>query len=182
MNDLLMQKGCLAQLKPGFERVYPLSFPGAQVKITDFTIDPEGFERVYIEWDKKHWRYNNEKDAWTYANHFEPIAPPQDGLQPKQEEPGRAKEPSPVLEALKAQVAEDEPEPDIDVDEYREVIEKAFNAVIEGTGFLLLTFSPGQDKQLSTHMYSAALDTTTNGILQRQVIRLAANILESYGR
>jgi len=188
MSDIKMQAGCLVQLKPGFERVYPLSFPGAQARVKDFTIDPEGFERVFVEWDKKHWRYNNEKDAWTYANHFEVIAPPPDvGIAPRQEAPERGpEEPSPVLEALKAQAAqqphEDVEEAGIDVDEYREVIEKAFQAVIEGTGFMLLTLSPGPDKQLVTQLYSGALDGTTNAILQRQVIRLAANILESNGR
>jgi hypothetical protein len=183
MSDIPMKAGCLAQLKPGFERVYPLSFPGAQVRVTDFTIDPEGFERVYVEWDKKHWRYNNEKDAWTYANHFEVIAPAPDTMAPKQESAERApEEPSPVLEALKAQAAEDDDEIDNSVDEYRQVIENAFNAVIEGTGFILLTLSPGEDKKLITQLYSAALDATTNGILQRQVIKLAANILETYGR
>src|ERR1700752_4911166 len=136
MSDIPMQAGCLAQLKEGFERVYPLSFPGAQVRIGDFTIDPEGFERVYVEWDKKHWRYNNEKDMWTYANHFEVIAPPTEvGTSPKKTAPERAPdEVSPVLEALKAQAAADsniEAEPDIDIDEYRSIIEKSFNAVID---------------------------------------------------
>ncbi len=40
--------------------------------VREKTHDEYGYPMVYIEWDKKHWAYNGERDGWTMEAHFDP--------------------------------------------------------------------------------------------------------------
>lgn len=163
-----MQKGVIVQLRSGFENVYPLSFPGAQAKVVDYTIDPEGFERIKIEWDKDYWRYNNEKDVWTYASHFEVIHPAEPMAPKIEEEEKQERQPS------------TEAEVESSVDEFANIMMQAFHDVKEGAGFIILTISPDDDGVLGPHLYSASLDDKINTVLQSQIIHVAANVLQAF--
>ena len=50
--------------------VYVRAYGGSLGYVKDTRIDEFEFEKIYISWDRKDWRYNGQKDGWTYASHF----------------------------------------------------------------------------------------------------------------
>lgn len=187
-EELDMEIGCLVELREGFEKVYPLSFPGAQAKVADYSIDPEGFERVKVAWDKKHWRYNGERDNWTYASHFRVIAPAPDAVAPKEEPveetPSRfqsAKEgdgtidPNKgILRYLNNKRAKRETNK---VDQFANMLQMAFKYAQDGTGVYLFTMSPRDDGRLVPMLFAGSLDDETDQILKQAVLELASQII-----
>lgn len=51
--------------------LYPMAPSGSEGWARKLDHDPLGYPLVFIEWDKEHWAYNGEADAWTFASHFE---------------------------------------------------------------------------------------------------------------
>jgi hypothetical protein len=201
IEELVLEIGCIVELKDGFQRIYPLSFPGAQAKIVDYTIDPEGFERVLIEWDRKHYRYNGERNNWTYASHFRVISPAPKLVPPKADsaptgeprfesprqdgewsDPGRD-----ILAYLNKERAKQEvPEPPVQkqmsVDRYAEIMSSAFEAVQEGAGFVIFTYSPNKGGHLIPFLFSASVDPEATVMLKEAVVRVGMQfIAESEG-
>lgn len=58
------------ELLPGCEEVYDKAMAGSRGWIRMRETDDFGFNKVFIEWDKDHWRYNGEADMWTFSSHF----------------------------------------------------------------------------------------------------------------
>jgi len=58
------------EIKDEVTEVYPLARAYMQGWIRDHRHDRLGYPEVWIEWDKKHWAYNGEKDGWTFESHF----------------------------------------------------------------------------------------------------------------
>lgn len=72
MNEQL-KKGMKVEMLPGMDQVYPHVNPLSHGLVRAVKEDEFGFQKVYIEWDKEHWRYAGEEDRWTFATHFRPI-------------------------------------------------------------------------------------------------------------
>lgn len=71
----LLPDGTYVELKAGCDEVYTLAPAGSRGTIRFAETDEYGFDKVYIEWDQEHWRFNGEPDGWTYASHFKPVSP-----------------------------------------------------------------------------------------------------------
>src|SRR3954463_12981755 len=65
--------GAKVELLPGCEDVYSRAVSASQGVVRKRQFDEAGFPLVYIEWDKEHWRFNEEEDGWTFASHFKVI-------------------------------------------------------------------------------------------------------------
>jgi hypothetical protein len=189
-NDPLpYRKGSRVRLKEGFDRVYPMSFPGAEGIIEAFTIDPEKFERILVKWDKGHWRWNGERDMFTYASHFEVIAPPElePEVIPELPEPAVNASGHPELspEGLKRLMAAVEAEPDSDepslVDQFATVLSKATETMAEGTAFMLVTISPEPNGtgKLAPYFFSGMLDDESAHAAQLAFAQIAGDVIKS---
>src|SRR5574338_1211558 len=72
-NSDRIDVGTKVELRPEMAGVYAKATAGSVGTITGVKED-EGFDMVYIEWDKTHWRYNGEPDGWTFESHFVPTS------------------------------------------------------------------------------------------------------------
>ena len=182
-------KGARVRLKEGFDKVYPNTFAGAEGIIGAYTIDPERYERILVKWDKTHWRYNDEPDMFTYAAHFEVIAPPPVEEEVKAEEPEL---PEPAMDAsahpelspegLKRLLAAmDEQEPASLVDAFAEMLKKATETMAAGTAFMVVTISPepGGSGRLAPFFFSGMLDDESAHAAQLAFAQIAGDVIKS---
>jgi hypothetical protein len=186
-EPLPYRKGSRVRLKEGFDLVYPMSFPGAEAIIGAYTIDPEKYERIFVEWDKSHWRYNYERDMLTYASHFEVIAPPEvePEIVPELPEPAvnASAHPEASPEFLKRLMAaaEEEIGDESLVDQFASVLSKATETMADGTAFMLVTVSPepGGSGKLAPYFFSAMLDNESAHAAQLAFAQIAGDVLKS---
>lgn len=73
MDQTELLVGSYVELLPDRENVYKRAVAGTRGTIRASKRDDFGYQKVYIEWDKAHWRYNGEADGWTLAAHFRPV-------------------------------------------------------------------------------------------------------------
>jgi hypothetical protein len=137
-------------LRGQMEVVYPVAWAGSEGWVREVKWDEDGFERVWIQWDREHWRYSGEEDLWTFASHFRAI----DGPGPDRPYQTAAE----VAEAYAEAEADGEamtPCPDcgdfhVDEDpqwqEYYDTLTKAADTAADTDNFALLTIaSPPED-------------------------------------
>lgn len=161
------------ELLPDCEQVYARAVAGSRGTIRACETDDYEFEKVYIEWDKAHWRYNEEPDGWTFASHFKPV---EGELQ---------------LVGEGAEIESEAPCPDCGhhhpdethVEKYVDDIMSGFEQAAESDGFLLITMQRRFDPELgaevvilNTHRGSAIDDL--NLIAEADIFRF----IEDYKR
>lgn len=136
------------ELLPGFEQVYDFALAGTRGWIRDTQEDEYGFEKVYVEWDKNHWRYQGEPDGWTFANHFQEVketelVEPQDVVVPA---------------TLDPEMSDDDlaDQREVQIEKYVNDISEAFDKAADSDGFFLITMRRGWEPQL--HMEVIAFD------------------------
>jgi hypothetical protein len=62
------------RLKGDRADIYPRAYGGAEAIVKKHSVDPiGGYPMVYVEWDKKHWTYQGERDMWTFEDHFDVV-------------------------------------------------------------------------------------------------------------
>lgn len=89
-KDAVINIGDRVSLRGQYEVVYQAAYAGSEGWVRDTKVDDDGFEMVYVEWDKNHWRYAGEIDIWTFASHFRVIpepAPLPSAKEPEQAQP-----------------------------------------------------------------------------------------------
>lgn len=181
-------KGSRVRLRPGYDKVYPLSFAGAEATIGEYTIDPEKFERILVIWDKKHMRYNNERNMWTYAAHFEVIAPPEIT---EEEIPEDIEEPTPVLggqegveseilRRLLATAGAAPPTDEEEIDNYAGMLRKAIEVMTSGAAFMVVTVAPAPDDsgRLAPYFFGAQIDETAGQAAQTAFVTIAGDVMK----
>jgi hypothetical protein len=177
------RRGSRVRLREGFDKVYPLSFPGAEAIIEDYTVDPEGFERIMVRWDKNHWRHNNERDMFTYAAHFEVIAPPEIEAVPEPELPEPAAQRSAHPEAqneLLRRLLTSSVEENPLAEQFADVVAKATEVMQSGTAFMLVTVSPEPEGsgKLMPYYFSGMLDEESVVSCQLAYTQIAGDIIK----
>lgn len=70
---MAIHEGDKVELLAGKESVYPRALLNSRGTVHRTKVDEDGFEQVYVVWDREEWRYNGEKDGWTFADHFRVI-------------------------------------------------------------------------------------------------------------
>lgn len=63
----------MVELLDQYSDVYPRSPTGARGWIRGKRQLSKSDPEIYIEWDKTHWRYQQERDGWTFEHHFKPV-------------------------------------------------------------------------------------------------------------
>lgn len=61
--------GAKVALDAGYSEVYKSAPTGAQASVRDKTVDEDGFELIFVKWDREDEKHD-EQDGWTFANHF----------------------------------------------------------------------------------------------------------------
>ena len=185
-RPLPYRKGSRVRLKEGYDLVYPNTFAGAEGIIGAYTIDPERYERILVKWDRGHWRYNEEPDMFTYAAHFEVIAPPpiEDKKPPETPEPAVyvSSQPEATSEGLgRLMAAIDSPKEDelSIVDRYAAILTKAVATMTEGTAFMLVTISPNDSGQLAPYYFAGMLDEESAHIARLVYTQIAGDVIKS---
>lgn len=161
------------ELLPGCDEVYRYAVAGSRGTIRKVKEDEFGFPLVYIEWDKTHWRYNNEPDGWTFASHFKTI-----------------EEDDPVAEQIaKAQKRRDDERCEHcgaehsaevrEAEKYLDAVQSAMYSAVSSDGFLLITLTQEPLDALGfvgyvPAIYSASLSPGAAKALEEHALRLAA--------
>lgn len=146
MNKLRI--GQEVELAPGMETVYVRGAAGMRGTILGITEDPDGFELVYIEWDKGHWRYNGEEDDWTYALHFRPVGTERPHLGPEVDD----------IPTVPNIVPSEEEETYIDS------IMAACDKASEADGFYFVTLKRDEEDRIVLEILHAAIDADLNSL------------------
>lgn len=68
MSELFV--GADVELCTGFDQVYRKASAGARGMVRGIKTDEDGFQLIYVEWDRNHFLYAGQPDGWTFANHF----------------------------------------------------------------------------------------------------------------
>lgn len=166
MAEINLSKGMLVELVPGAETVYPRALAGMRGIVRGLKDDDGyGFPQAFIEWDKQHWRYNGEKDGWTYASHFRPV-----------EGDGESE-----VEIVGAEVYEIPSTPpripteeeDEQMESYINTIGFGFERASESQGFFLITFKRTEEGALKLEMLGAATDPDLAELPQSHILKFA---------
>lgn len=146
--------GQRVELLPGREELYKKALPGMRGTVQGLNTDADGFEFVYIEWDKDHWRYNGESDGWTYASHFRPA-----GLDLDHELLGAEEQDIPTVIPILTEAEEDQ-----EAEQYLEVLMTACDRAAESEGFYFVTLKRDEHNHIQLEVLSAALDDEMRSI------------------
>lgn len=68
--------GAKVELLDGCDEVYSRAVAGSRGYVRRHKVDDYGFALVYVEWDREHWRDNDEPDGWTFPGHFKILETP----------------------------------------------------------------------------------------------------------
>jgi hypothetical protein len=184
-NPLPYKAGSRVRLRPGFDQVYPMSFAGAEALIEKFTIDPERFERILVKWDRNHYRYNNEKDMWTYASHFEVIAPPDIVEEPiPDDEPivvgGQEVADPELLRRLLQGAGVAPPEQVEEIDNYANLLQKTIEILTTGAAFMVVTVAPTPDDDgtLAPYFFGAQIDPEAGRAAEIAFVTIASEVMK----
>ena len=156
--DKQFDDGTLVELLPGREDLYQYAIVGSRGTILATRTDSYGYEKVLVEWDKDHWRYNGEPDGWTYASHFREIKPEAVIDIPAEELMAEEIFDSPVPSLPPIHTDREE-----DMAQYIESIGAAFEGAAESDAFYLITMKKvidpmGQEGIMIDMKYAAAND------------------------
>lgn len=163
--------GTQVELLPNCADVYKRAVAGSVGVVKDKKID-EGFEMVFIEWDKDHWRYQGEPDGWTFEVHFQPTE--KVGLFGALEDPEQFT--SQLAEKIKDEGVDDERVVDAYLDKLNEVV----SLLSEADGFIVLAARQEQhpkneDEQiLVPYVFGGFLNEVTMLLLEAQVVQMGA--------
>jgi hypothetical protein len=168
-----IEVGDLVELAPGMEDVYIKAVAGSRGRVADIRQDDDGFVRVKIEWDQKHWRYNGQEDGWTYLNHFQPAQP--NSLFAAKEDPEKFAEK--LIERVRALGGDDD-----EIEEFIDKLNEVVNLLSESEGFIILTAreesSPTQpdDTVLIPYTYGGFLSQRAAVLLEAQMLNMASSV------
>ncbi len=157
-------EGTVVELLPGREEVYQRALAGSRGTIRASKLDDYGFEKVYIEWDKDHWRYNEEPDGWTFASHFKEA----EGIDLHEDLTGVDDYEVPLIIPEEGQGDQ--------IGEYLDSMMEAFDKASESDGFYLITMrreidSDSGQEVIMIDVLRGAADAELDGILDADLFR-----------
>lgn len=158
--------GSRVALKDGMDAVYLLALPQAEGFVRDQKVDPDGFPLVYVEWDTDHWRFNGQRDGWTFEEHFD------------------LKERSPIEPEIQPDpdfLAQLSPEPpkitDEQAQEFFDELSDALEQATDGEGFLLISVKRKQTEDgelVYPEIFTSTLTEEAGLLLDAQLAQIAA--------
>jgi hypothetical protein len=186
------EAGDEVELMPGFDHLYnpaPLEgrfegvFVGCRATIKGRRNDSVGFPHVFVEWKKDDWRYQGMPDGWTFENHFRKTKP---SVTEKLDNADLIIKD--YIKKAEAQVKdEDRPcEHCGEVHSARQVefIENLYDVedkLLRSDAYFILTILPEQGdgalKVFESSLNHASLSDTAQEALEREIIRLAAELI-----
>lgn len=119
----------IVELTTEAESLYQKASAPARAIVKQTQVDEYGFDKVYVEWDRDHWRHNGESDKWAYASHFNVVKYPE----PEEDEEG---------------YFEDFFIPDENNSKLQSAIESAALIASTGEGFMLISLERDQKGDL----------------------------------
>jgi hypothetical protein len=102
----------IVALNTSAEGLYKSASAPARAFVREAKTDELGYEKIYVEWDRNHWRHGDENDCWAFASHFTVLEEPEAGSEL--------------------------PEFD-EIDKFINAIEQAFETAAGGEGFMLIS-------------------------------------------
>ncbi len=151
--------GSYVELLPGCEEVYTAAVAGSRGWIRARKDDDYEYGKVYVEWDKEHWRFNGEPDGWTFASHFR-LAPEEPDLM--------------GLSVLSdpAELIDREEE----MEQYIDAIASGFDQAAESDGFYLITMKRIYDDELGMEIvfletHRGAADSNLDMVSEADILR-----------
>lgn len=158
--------GSRVALKDGMDSVYLFALPQAEGWVRDRKTDGDGFDLVFVEWDKDHWRYNGQKDGWTFQEHFD--------VKERAEE----KAEQPDLEELLAQIQAVPRDPsDDEAEEFFDELSEAFDHAAEGEGYFIIVIRRKQTDEgevLYPEIFAGTLSDEAGLLMDAQVAQIAS--------
>lgn len=132
----------VVELRKDCEEVYELATSPARGTVRKFQTDSYGYEKIFIVWDRDHWRHNGESDRWAYASHFMVIEEP--------EEPG---------------------EPySSDAEEMLKATEAAADIALRGEGFLMVSLERADDGELWPKVVVSAISDEAESFIAEDLL------------
>lgn len=169
MAEVNFPIGSRVALKDGMDAVYLLALPQAEGFVRDHKVDPDGFPLVYVEWDTDHWRFNGQRDGWTFEEHFD-----------LKERPSVSEhEPKPELSDFLAQLQGEPPKiSDEQAQEFFDELSDALEHATDGEGFLLISVRRRQTEEgevvVYPEIFASTLTEEAGLLLDAQLAQIAA--------
>jgi hypothetical protein len=103
----------IVALNRSAEELYKKASAPARAFVREAKTDELGYEKIYVEWDRNHWRHGDENDCWAFASHFTVLEEPE--------------------------VSSEAFECDFGINKFIDAIEQAFETAAGGEGFMLIS-------------------------------------------
>lgn len=165
-----IEVGTRVELLADRAAVYKRAVAGSIGTVKAKKVD-EGFEMVYIEWDKDHWRYAGEPDGWTFEAHFQPTE--------KTTIFHALDDPSEFADRV-AERMEEEIDDERVIDAYIERLNEVVSLLSESEGFIVLAarqeaHPKSEDEQiLVPYVFGGFLNEPTMLLLEAQMVQMGA--------
>ncbi|WP_028058363.1 hypothetical protein [Candidatus Solirubrobacter pratensis] len=77
MSDVTNLVGLTVEVTESGADFYVVATAGWRGTVVDAKVDEDGFEMIYVKWDRDHWLYRpGQEDGWTYPSHFHVVRAP----------------------------------------------------------------------------------------------------------
>jgi hypothetical protein len=150
--DFKFQEQQRVRLRYDRAELYRRAFGGSEGIVVDRKKDEVGFPMILVKWDKDHWTYNGEEDMWTFEDHFDAVE--EITLPEKNDHDADLQLRDALINFLTdwgkdtpGPVSEDAAEDDSEDGEhsYGEVVQAAFDSVLDGEAFMVVSVKRSQD-------------------------------------
>lgn len=172
--DTKLEVGMKVELLPGREDVYPRAVAAMRGVVRGLKKDRHGYPQAYIDWDKEHWRYNNEEDGWTFAAHFRPVEGEEKELV------GAEVHEIPTVIPTGEEFIPTEAEEDM-IEEYLNVLMMAADKAAESDAFYFISLKRDPNNQIKLEITHAANDEELANLPSADVFRFAEQEMRRRG-
>lgn len=161
----------MVELLDQYSDVYPSSPTGARGWVRGKRQLSKSDPEVYIEWDKTHWRYQNERDGWTFEHHFKPV----DDLDMHQILSNAQEQ----VEAERCSECGGVHTPEGTPEEFLDVLMEASEAAVASDGYFIITLTPREYEGYLVYepeIYSRVLSETAREMIKAQLVHYAGQL------
>lgn len=161
--------------------------------------DRYGYPQVFIQWDKNHWAYNGQEDAWTWEGQFEAVE--ENVMAETPEEPSNTEEQirditenfvSSIFSALGQQQASISEEPEQSAEDnnqaeeaaqWESLVNEASEAIVNSPGYLVIALeyakAPESPPMILPRVFQASIKPDYALIVQSQLAHLMASLQDT---
>jgi hypothetical protein len=139
----------IVELKGEAEDLYREATSPARARVKRFRVDEYGYDKVYVEWDKDHWRSQGESDRWTYASHFDVVSLPDDSY-----------------------LEQDKYEEEDSTDKLKGALEAASKIACYGEGFVMITLERDPEGELYPKVIVSSTSDEAESLFEEEILPL----------